>query len=70
MVHAIVRRHVRNVEGVDSLEAPDIEAVLLRVGATLMMRVYAAIRAKVVTRGSRVELIEPYDIRTFDDFDA
>ncbi|MFZ1904979.1 MAG: hypothetical protein WAU56_06255 [Steroidobacteraceae bacterium] len=50
---------MRDIEGIDSLETSEIEAVLLGIGAALMMRIDAANGAEVVFGCLRVELIQP-----------
>lgn len=47
-----------------------VEPILLRVGSTLVMRVDATDRAKIVLGGVRVELIDPEDIGALDDSNA
>jgi hypothetical protein len=58
MSDAVIHRHFGEVEWAHAFEASDVDAVLSRVGAALVMRVDAAFRAKIVLRRHRAELIE------------
>ena len=58
MVHAVVNRYFFDFKGIDPLQTADVEAVLVRVGPPLMMRVDATCRAEEMLRCIRVELIE------------
>src|SRR5215471_1038830 len=66
MVHAVARRHVEDVVRIHAFETTDIEAVLVRVDAPLVVRVDPAVSAEVVTRRVRVELVEPQRVGSFD----
>lgn len=59
MIQTVERRHVCNIKRVDPVEAPDVEAVLLGIGAALMMGIDAANGAEVVFGCLGVELIQP-----------
>ena len=58
MSDAVIHRHFGEVEWAHAFEASDVDGVLSRVGAALVMRVDAAFRAKIVLRRHRAELIE------------
>jgi hypothetical protein len=58
MVDAIVDRHLRQEEGVDALQAPNVVAVLAWEGASLVVRVDAADGAEVVLGHVGVELVQ------------
>ena len=59
MVNSIICRNVWNQKWIYSFQATDVVAVLIRKGASLMMRVDAAVRAEEVFCDSRIELVEP-----------
>ena len=66
MVDAIACRYIGNVERIHILEASNVVAVLVGIGAALMMRIDSAVGAEVVLRGHRVELIQPKNLVTFE----
>lgn len=66
MIHTIIGRHIRNIERIDPFQTPHIESVLFWIGPPLMMRIDAAVRAKIMLRRMRIELIELQMLRTFD----
>ena len=70
VIDAIICAHIRKLEWVDAFQAPDVVDVLLGIRAALMMRIYAANRAEIVARRSRVELVQPQHILASDDSDA
>jgi hypothetical protein len=70
VIDAIVGGDVWNVEWIYTLETTYVESILLGVGSTLVMRVDATDRAKIVLGGVRVELIDPEDIGALDDANA
>jgi hypothetical protein len=57
VVDAIACGDVGNVEWINVLKASNVKAILIRIGATLMMRIDSAVGAEVVLRGHRIELI-------------
>lgn len=57
VVCPIAGGHVLDGKGVDTIEAPDIESVLVRGRAGLVVGVDAAIGAEVVLRHLAVELV-------------
>jgi hypothetical protein len=57
VVDAIACGDVGNVEWIHVLKASDVKAILIRIGATLMMRIDSAVGTEVVLRGHRIELI-------------
>jgi hypothetical protein len=67
VIDAVVSGNVWNVEWIYTLQTTDVEPILLGVGSTLVMRVDATDRAKIVLGGVRVELIRPEDICALDD---
>jgi len=66
MVDAIAGRYIENVERIHIFEASNVVAVLVGIGAALMMRIDSAVGAEVVLRGHRVELIQPENIGAFE----
>jgi len=70
MVDAVIGRNVRNGKRIYPLKAANVVAILLGVGAALVMSVDAAIAAEVVFGGVRVELIEPQVLGALNDADA
>ena len=58
MVDSIPRRHRLKVKRIDALQTSNVVAVLIWIGAALMMRVDAAYGTEVVLRGSRVEVVQ------------
>src|SRR5688572_19934050 len=70
MVHAVVGFHGSEVKWIHALETSDVVAVFLRIRAPLVMRVDAAVRAEVVARHFRIELVQLEDILTLDDSQA
>ena len=58
VVHAIICRHIRNLERIHALKAADIESVLCRIRPALVMGMDTTVRAKVVARRHGVELIQ------------
>lgn len=64
MADAVINRHLGDIEWVDAIEAPNVEAVLLGVGPSLVMGVDTARRAKEMLRGVRVELIATKVVQT------
>ena len=58
VIDAVFHRDIRDGKRVHTFQAADVEAVLLRVGSALVMRVDAADAAEVVPRRVRVELVE------------
>jgi hypothetical protein len=57
VVDTIACGDVGNVEWIHVLKASNVKAILIRIGATLMMRIDSAVGAEVVLRGHRIELI-------------
>lgn len=57
MAGTVVDRNLVKIERTDPLKARNIDAVLLRIGTTLVMRIDAAARTEVMLRGVGVELI-------------
>lgn len=70
VVHAVGDGHFREVERADAFQAGDIDAVLVRIGATLVVGVDAAARAEEVLRGSGVEAVAGQGVLALKDFDA
>jgi hypothetical protein len=66
MVDAIARRYIGNVERIHILETSNVVAVLVGIGAALMMRIDSAVGAEVVLRGHSVELIKPKNLVAFE----
>jgi hypothetical protein len=58
MVNPILHGNVGYGEGVDAFQTPDVEPVLMRIRAALVMGVDAADAAEVVLGGVGVELVE------------
>ena len=58
MVHTVIGRNRTKIERIYAFQAANVVAVLVGVGPALMMAVDATVRAEVVLRGLRVELIE------------
>ena len=58
MMHAVGHFHRPQIKRVDALQAPNVIAVLLRVAATLVVRMYATDRAEVVLGRAGVELVK------------
>src|SRR5690606_33084821 len=58
---------IRDGVGVDALQAANIEAVLLRVGPALMVRVDATMTAEVMLGRTGIELVELEMLRAFQD---
>lgn len=58
MIDSVAGRHVAQQEGIDAVKAGNVIAELMRVGATLVMRVDATDRAKIMLRRFRVELVK------------
>lgn len=67
MIDPITGWNHRDVERIDTLEAPDVVPVLLWIGAPPVMRVNAADVAKIMLGGVRVELVDLQMLGTFDD---
>lgn len=66
MVDPVVGRHIRDVEGIDPLQATDVVAVQPRVGTPLVMRVDAADGTEVMSGRVRIERVDPELPGTFD----
>ena len=67
MLDAIACRYLGNIERVHIFEASNVVAVLVGIGATLMMRIDSAVGAEVMLRGHRVELIQPKNLVALQD---
>lgn len=58
VMNTVIDGYIRNGKRIDPLQAPDVEPVLLRVRAPLVVCVDSANPAEVVLGGLRVELVE------------
>jgi hypothetical protein len=70
VVHAVGDGHFREVERADAFQAGDIDAVLVRIGATLVVGVDAAARAEEVLGRSGVESIARQGLLAAEKLDA
>ena len=70
MIDAVIRRYIAEIEGIDALKAADVVSVLVGVGASLVMGIYAALRTEIMLRCLRVELIQLQDVVALDDRDV
>ncbi|CAG0907647.1 unnamed protein product, partial [Cyprideis torosa] len=68
MMNAVIDRNVPQRADVDGVDAADVKAILLRVGAPLVVGIVPAVPAEPVLCGVRVELVEHQSLRTADDF--
>jgi len=57
VVDAVDHRHILEVERADTLQAGDVDAVLVRIGAAAMVGVDAAFRTEVVLRRAGIEAV-------------
>ncbi|HVI52326.1 MAG TPA: hypothetical protein VM661_14035 [Candidatus Sulfotelmatobacter sp.] len=64
MIDAIVNDDVLKIEGTDAFQASGIDTEQIRVRTTLMMGIYAALRAKPMLCRHRVKLIPAELLRT------
>jgi hypothetical protein len=67
VVDTIIGGNLLNVEWVDTLEAAHVVAVLLGVGAALMVRVDTANGTEIVFGCSRIELIDLEHLGALED---
>lgn len=58
VIHSIRNWHFAEFEGIDTLEAADIERIHARIRPATMMRIDAAHPTEIMFRNSRVELIQ------------
>lgn len=70
MVYTIIDDHFVEIERADSLYAGDIDSELVWVRATLMVRVYATDRAKIVFCRIGIELVERQVLLSVSEFDT
>jgi hypothetical protein len=70
MIYTIAYWNIRNIIRVDALQTPNIESVLVWIGACLVMRVDATVRTEIVLCNPRIELIELKVLSTFEDADT
>lgn len=70
MVDAVIGGNIWNGKRIDAFKTAHVIAVLIWVRAALMVSVNAAVRAKIMLRGMRVELVELQVLSTFHDTDS
>lgn len=70
MIYTIKNRHISKIERIHTLKTPDIKAILVRVGAALVVCMNAADRTKVMPGEMSIELVERKDILTLDHSEA
>ena len=58
MMDPIIRRYIFKIERIHTFKAPDVIAILMGIGAALMVCINTAVRAKIMLRGFGVECIE------------
>jgi hypothetical protein len=57
MIDAIIGRNVLKFKGINSLQTGHIVAILLRVGAALVMRINASVSVEIMLGGECIELV-------------
>ena len=62
VIDPVIGRDRAQIERIDAFQAADVVAVLIRIGAPLVVGVDAAARAEVMFGGTRIELVQPQDI--------
>ena len=70
MVDAVIRGNPGNGQRIDALKATHVVAVLLWIGAALVVGVDATARTEIVLGRVRIELVERQVFRALDDVDA
>ena len=70
MIDTIICRNICNGQRIDAFKATHVVTILFRVRTALMMRVDAAVAAKIVLGCVGVELIQLEVFNPFDDTDA
>jgi hypothetical protein len=69
VVDAIIGRDARNLKGIHAFQTSDVIAILIRIQATLVMGVDAAVGAEIVPRGIRVELLHLQHLAAANNFE-
>ena len=70
MVDAVIGWNIRDCKRVNALQAANVVAVLVWVGAALMMSVDATVATEIVLCDARIELIELQVLCALEDTDA
>jgi len=70
MVNAICNRNLSNFKWINTFQASNIESILMRIGAALMVSIDTTLRTKEVPCCHGVKLIEAQHIFAFGNVDA
>ncbi|KFF50422.1 hypothetical protein GY26_02075 [Gammaproteobacteria bacterium MFB021] len=70
MIDAVIGRNIGDGKRINAFKAAYVITILTRVGAALMMRIDATIRAKIVLSGERVELVQLQMLGALQNADA